>query len=347
MRKILFFIGVVFFCSVLCWGQTWKLTETMTAVLDDKGVLTISTTASSEEMPVFWYDEILLEDGTILVEPVTPWLTEGYFPVLSVVISEKVTTIGKYALGFCYDLVSASISGSVTKIGEGAFEGCTNLTSIAIPESVTDIESSAFSGCGLTSISIPKSVTRIESYTFFYCTNLTSITFPNTLTHIGLGAFFHCINLTTFTIPKSVTSIGRGALNSCTGLKDVTVEWTTPLIVDEIFANVNKSEATLHVPSGTKALYQAANVWKEFNPIVEYVPTHTELVEVPKLKTYASNGVLYINGLRIGKLLSIYSINGQFVYQGVAKAENERITLNTQGVYIVVSENQTIKAIVK
>jgi len=38
---------------------------------------------------------------------------------------------------------------------------------------------------------------------------------------------------------------------------------------------------------------------------------------------------------------------GQVVYNCVAKAEADQIPLNTRGVYVVITENQSIKTIVE
>ena len=165
---------------------------------------------------------------------------------------------------------------------------------------------------------------------------------------MGKALFFECLSLTSITIPKSATNLGNAAFAQCTSLKDVSVEWTTPLPVDiYFFDEVILSAAILHVPTGTKALYQAADGWKDFGTILEYNPSHTEPVEVPTLKAYASNGILTVSGLQAGEPVSIYSLSGQLVYKGVAKAETEQIPLNVNGIYIVATKNRTIKTIIK
>jgi hypothetical protein len=53
-------------------------------------------------------------------------------------------------------------------------------------------------------------------------------------------------------------------------LTDVTVELVKPLSIGgNTFYGVPLSSCTLHVPAGTKALYRAAAVWKEFGNISE------------------------------------------------------------------------------
>ena len=94
-------------------------------------------------------------------------------------------------------------------------------------------------------------------------------------------------------------------------------------------------------------LYESTNVWKDFGTIVDYNTTHTEHIEALTLNAYVSNGVLTVSGLQAGKPISIYNISGQLVFKGVAKAEMEQIPLNLNGIYIVATENQTIKTIIK
>jgi hypothetical protein len=49
----------------------------------------------------------------------------------------------------------------------------------------------------------------------------------------------------------------------------VTVENATPVDITE-YVFTNRENATLYVPKGSKAAYEAADYWKEFKEIVEY-----------------------------------------------------------------------------
>ena len=208
--------------------------------------------------------------------------------VTDLVIPEGVSEIKNYAFYNCTGLTSIEIPNSVTSIGYAAFDGCTGLTSIVIPNSVTSIGSDAFRGCsglkkielncatigswfsGVSSIEevvIGNSVTRIGYSAFDGCTGLTSITIPNSVTSIGEYAFLDCTGLASVTIGNSVTSIGYGAFNGCTGLESITVNSKTPpTIQSSTFSGVT---ATLYVPYGAKATYQAANYWKNIANIEE------------------------------------------------------------------------------
>ena len=91
------------------------------------------------------------------------------------------------------------------------------------------------------------------------------------LTSIGYYEFRYCSGLTSVTIPINVTSIGNCAFQYCTGLTSVTVEMETPLTIGSNSFS-NRANATLYVPTGCKAAYEAADYWKEFKEIIEMAP---------------------------------------------------------------------------
>jgi len=70
-----------------------------------------------------------------------------YNNLVRVTIPNGVTSIGEHVFG-CERLMSITISDSVTSIGVSAFRGCGSLTSVTIGKGVTDISDGAFSWCG-------------------------------------------------------------------------------------------------------------------------------------------------------------------------------------------------------
>ena len=223
----------------------------------------------------------------------------------SITISDSVTDIGERAFSGC-GLTSITIPESVTSIGKEAFMHCSGLTSVTIPNSVTSIGQSAFAGCssltsmkvesgntiydsrnncnaiietssntlisGCINTTIPNSVTSIGDWAFCYCSGLTSVTIPESVTSIGNSAFSGCEALTSIDIPGSVTSIGNYAFQYCSRLTSVTVENPTPITISfGVFYNYGN--ATLYVPAGSKAAYEAADYWKDFKEIIEIDPS--------------------------------------------------------------------------
>ena len=216
----------------------------------------------------------------------------------SVTIGDSVTSIGNYAFCGCSSLTSLTIPNSVTSIGGCAFEFCRSLTSLTIPNSVTSIGDYAFYDCSsLTSVTIGNSVASIGKYAFWDCSSLTSLTIPNSVTSIGDHAFYDCSSLTSVTIGNSVTSIGVGAFDRCNALSELLIAATVPPTVGiGNFSNSNYINTVVKVPEGSLAAYQAANVWKNFWSIEEFV-TGIEDVQMDTRNTTSS--IYTLQGVQI------------------------------------------------
>lgn len=171
-------------------------------------------------------------------------------------------------------LTNITVPSSIHKIKDYAFDGCMGLTSITLPNTVESIGWSAFEGCkNLQYIELPSSLIEIGLQSFQNCSGLKSLVIPSSVLSIWHRAFYGCSGLTSVTIPSSVTSIESGAFANCGGLTDIYVNWQTPLgIHDDTSFRTNQSSITLHVPYGTKSLYESAWGWKDFGTIVEMEP---------------------------------------------------------------------------
>ena len=271
--RTVYLFCALFLYTALTWGQTWNLSETMTAILDNN-VMTISTTLEAEDMPE------------------RPWTNDECSLIHSLVIEEGVTSIGSWAFAHGANLTSVTIANSVTFIDSYGFYNCYNLPRITLPEGVTTLEHAAFKLCGsLTEIEISSSVSSIKGEMFTLCgkledirvhkdnanfssvdgilynkdkttviiypegkndatfeipgtvatiyngafgnSRLETISIPRSVTTIEINAFAYSAQLTSLTIPNSVTVIGDYAFDHCTGLKEVTVEWDKPLSVPD------------------------------------------------------------------------------------------------------------------
>ena len=177
-----------------------------------------------------------------------------------------------------YGINSLMIGQGVTTIGNYAFWWCSNLTSVAIPNSVTSIGDWAFNSCSFTSVTIPNSVTSIGDY-----------------------AFYNCMSMFYIKLPKSLTNLGNYIFSSCSNLQTIEVEWDTPLAItgnvfggDEYGGYFNIGSCVLIVPTGTTALYKAANVWKGFKYIQDSI--------VPVTGIYLSQTSATFTGIGDGHL---------------------------------------------
>ena len=78
---------------------------------------------------------------------------------------------------------------------------------------------------------------------------------------------------------------------------------------------------------------------------VTHLPNSVIVNEINPLKTWVSNDMLYIDGLKVGDDWRIYSVIGSLVLNGVAHNETVRVKLDTHGVYILQSGNHVVKVV--
>ena len=191
--------------------------------------------------------------------------------------TQNVTSMSSMFYG-CSSLTSLNLSSfdtqNVTSMSS-MFYGCSSLTSLNLSsfdtQNVTSM-TNMFYGCSsLTSLDLSNFNTKNVKYKngmFKGCSSLTSIDIPNAFANIDNDMFEVCSNLASVTIPNSVGSIGNTAFRDCSKLTSVMVKIPDPLAIEgTTFANL--ANATLFVPTGCRAAYEAADYWKEFGEVLE------------------------------------------------------------------------------
>uniref|UniRef100_UPI003F80B00C leucine-rich repeat domain-containing protein n=1 Tax=Prevotella merdae TaxID=2079531 RepID=UPI003F80B00C len=135
----------------------------------------------------------------------------------------------------------------------------------------------------------------IGSSAFSGCSGLTSLTLPAGITSINNGTFSGCNGLTSLTLPAGITSIGERAFWDCSGLTSIYVySEKVPKMGSDVFYGVDKKNCTLYVPQGTETDYFLADVWGDFENIVEFDATGidktTTSTDVEEVSRYSLNG---------------------------------------------------------
>lgn len=252
-----------------------------------------------------------------LFNPYTHVSSTNFPNITSVVIGDKVTSIGQYSFFVCKNIKNITIGNNVASIDNHAFSYCTSLESITIPNSVTSIGTSAFSGCqNIKSITIPENVTSIGVASFSGCSNITEInwnaknvsdltnstyifngagqnaggikvTFGNTVERIPAYLFYpnqsdssYAAKITSITIGNNVTSIGNYAFYNCKDLQEI--NWNAKSVSNfpsnnYIFGYAGQNGSGVKVIFGTNVETIPATIFSPNSSSTSYLPNITNV----------------------------------------------------------------------
>ena len=153
----------------------------------------------------------------------------------TVVIGDKVSSIGDNAFARCVSLANINLPNSVSYIGFGVFSGCINLTSIDLPTSLYLLNYSVFSGCtNLARVNLAL-VTQIGEGAFSGCNIKEFTVSENNRVYSSLdGVLFNkdktelvmypkAKSSQKYVIPNSVTSVNDEAFGNCNNLASITI----------------------------------------------------------------------------------------------------------------------------
>ncbi|WP_253725585.1 leucine-rich repeat domain-containing protein [Treponema socranskii] len=164
-----------------------------------------------------------------------------------------------------------TVPASVTELGEGSFSQVAALTSLTLPDGLKTIGDKAVWNCeNLVVLNLPSSLKSIGWRSLGFI-KVSSMVVPENITQLWDLFLSYCPELTSVELPSTLTEMRGDVLVYDPKLKAVTCKAVHPPVIDgNAFKNTPIDSATLRVPAGSKALYQAAEGWKDFGTIVEY-----------------------------------------------------------------------------
>ena len=217
-----------------------------------------------------------------------PW-KEFKGDIVSVLITDYVTSIGANAFNGCKNLAELTIAETVESIGVNAFAGCTGLKTVNYSgdDSAWDAVSIASGNEPLLSLK-PQTITEgacgedvnyyfkfstgilaisgtgdMNDYTSStvpwkdYRDNITSVIVEDGVTSIGNSAFEYCDNLVSITFNTKIKKIEERTFASCVNLTKVTIPDSVTFIDKEAFWGC-KNLTTVHMSGRVQHIGESA-----------------------------------------------------------------------------------------
>lgn len=187
-----------------------------------------------------------------------------------IVFAGAATTIGAGALRETPNLSTVMLPAQIETIHHYTFYKATALKQIDLPETVTRIEYNAFDLSGLESIELPENLNHIGSYAFA-STQLRSFRLPDGFATADFGSYALAYNyrLKTAYMGRNLDYSAFSdftAFYRCDSLELLRLYAGTPPSANAYYFGFRQN-CVLEVPEDAIALYQQANVWKDFKEI--------------------------------------------------------------------------------
>lgn len=235
----------------------------------------------------------------------------------SVLISNRIASIGDYAFNGCSVLSSLTMGQNVQYIGAKAFRYCNTLTSVIVPDSTTEIGHEAFRECErLQKVSFGKGLTKISGDAFRGCISLQKLNIPSNVITVGYDSFNGCTDLNSVTIGDNrddiaTITIESGAFNGCTALTSAFISDQVISIGDYAF---NDCSALSSVTIGQNVQYIGAKAFRYCNALTSVVIPdstteigHEAFRDCERLqKVSFGNGLTKISGDSFRGCISLY-----------------------------------------
>ena len=241
--------------------------------------------------------------NTRIPEGVTMTNSDAFYGIeslTSIQIPATVSYINSGLFAYCKNLASITVAEDNTvydsrgncnaiikKETNEIVEGCKNTI---IPNNVVSIGYYAFAGRASGQITIPGNIKKIGNLAFTGCRDLKTVVMEEGVKEIGKSAFSSC-DLETIVLPSTVTTINSDAFQMNSNVKSITSKISKPYeIPTDVFSYYCYKNATLYVPTGTKALYEQTTGWQDFENIVEIITFADSKVKAICVANWDTNG---------------------------------------------------------
>jgi hypothetical protein len=180
-------------------------------------------------------------------------------------VSDKVTSLRKYAFAYCANLTSVSLP-NCTSVDEFSFLDCTNAESIDLPMCISINGVSAFeSAKKLKTINLPNLTTMTTANRIFlYCESLEEFYAPNLISMNDTNRLFgSCSKLKKVTFPKlGGTTINAYTFYKCTNLETLILGGDTLNPLENV--NAFNKITNIYVKDNLVDTYKTATNWSNF-----------------------------------------------------------------------------------
>ena len=248
-------VELVIVASGSC-GDTliWEQTKDGTLVITGSGEMYDYSYSSSSGCTAPWngFRRLVISDGVTSIGKYAFYMQSG---LASVDIANSVRKIGNYAFAKCSNLQEITIADGVESLGNDVFRGDYQLSSIKIGKELRIIGDNAFANCyGLTNVSVDQRngyfsnddygalYTKDKTELILFPKNVTGkVVLPEGLRIIRDFALGRCA-LSDVVIPDSVTTIGFYGFMDCKSLVRVTIGSGVRDILADAFRGCNALE---------------------------------------------------------------------------------------------------------
>ena len=138
-----------------------------------------------------YFDNVELDISKLTNEEIKEGAFSNAKNLRSVMLSDKVTNIGKNAFSGCSSLNNVRFSNGLTNISDGAFSNCSSLTLVMLSsDALTNISGNAFYGCSsLQNLFLPANISNVCNTAFSSCSQLKNLEYLGTNTNVSGSPF--------------------------------------------------------------------------------------------------------------------------------------------------------------